>query len=231
MKNKLLLAACFLPLMPLGAKTDKAALSVTGQATLYKPADQLNLSVGVVTEADTAATALQENNQKMKALIDALSAKQLSPQEYFTGQFNISPIYAPYPKDPPPDWTQKITAYRVNNSLTIRTDKLDLAGELIDAVTKAGANSIENMSFGLKDERRYRQELIQAATSNALQDAKALAAAADLKLIRIQQIWLDQAGSFEPRVKFAAAMMDRSTPIEKADVPIHGSVTVVYEVH
>ncbi len=205
-------------------------LTINGAATIKKPADQLNLSVGVITEAVNAEDALQANSTKMKAVIAALQDKAITNKEYATGQFNISPTYMPYPKNPPPDWTQKISGYKVTNSLHIQTDKLDLAGEIIDAVSKAGANSIDQISFGLKDERQYRQEVIKLATMYARQDAEDLATAANLKLDRIQQIWLDNASVPEPHTKMLAFSLDRSTPIEPGDITVNANVTIVYQI-
>lgn len=208
---------------------EPSILTVNGHGTLHKPADQLNLTVAVVTEADTAEEALKANNQKMRAVISALENKGLSNKEFSTGQFNVSPVYTPYPKDPPPDWTQKIKGYRVNNSLAIKSDKLGQAGEIIDAVSLAGANAIDQISFGLKDPRLYRQEAIKTATVHAMEDAKSLAAAANVKLGRIRQIQLDNATPPEPRFKVFAANLDHSTPIEAGDVSVNANVTVIYE--
>lgn len=230
MLRKLALILCLLNGMAV-ASDQLATLTINGTAVLKKPADQINLTVSVVTEAGNAEAALQSNNQKMKAVIAAIQAKEISSKEYSTGQFNISPTYTPYPKNPPPEWTQKINGYRVTNSLNIQTDKIDLAGEIIDMVSEAGANSIDHISFGLKDVRLYRQEAIKMATQHAMQDAEDLALAANIKLGNIQQISLDNARAPEPRAKMFAASMDRSTPIEAGDVSVNANVTIVYQVH
>ncbi len=207
-----------------------STLSINGFAILKKPADQLNLTVSVTTEAVNAEAALQANSLKMKAVIAALQAKEITNKEFSTGQFNISPTYTPYPKNPPPEWTQKINGYRVTNSLVIQTEKMDLAGEIIDAVSEAGANSVDQISFGLKDDRLYRQDAIKLATMHARQDAEDLAIAANLKLGRIHQIWLDSARASEPRMKMFAAGLDHTTPIEPGDVTVNANVTIVYQV-
>jgi uncharacterized protein YggE len=208
---------------------------VRGEATLYKPADQLHLSIAVVTDGDDAESALQSNSQKMHAVIQALQAKALTTKEYATGQFAIAPLYTPYPKDPPPNWTQKIIGYRVTNGLKIQTSKIELAGELIDAANQAGANAIEHISFGLQDERLYRPEIIRLATERAMQEAKELAAAANLKLTKVRHIWLDNAMPAPmpmpmPQLKMAAAYSQAPTPIEADQIAINGNVTMVYEI-
>lgn len=205
-------------------------LSVTGHASLNKPADQLHLNIAVVTEGETAESALNANNKKMQSVIAALDSKGFSKKEFSTGQFNVTPVYSPYPKNPPPDWTQHIIGYTVNNTLTIKSDKINQVGELIDAVTQAGIDSIDRIGFELKDSRLYRQEAITSATENAMEDAKSLATAANVALGRILQIQLDNAALPEPRFKSYTASFDRSTPIEAGDVSVNAKVTIVYEI-
>jgi len=212
------------------ADATPATLSITGAATLKKPADQLTLSIAVVTDGDSAESALQQNNSKMQSLIAALQTQELTSKEYSTGQFSISPIYTPYPKNPPADWVQKIKGYRVTNGLIIQTDKIDHAGEIIDAATQGGANSVDNISFGLKDPRQYKQEAIRKATQNALQDAKDLADSAQLKLESINKIWLDNAESVAPRMKGFATTMAAVPPLEPGDVSVNANVTIVFEI-
>jgi uncharacterized protein YggE len=211
------------------AKDTSATLAVTGNATIKKAADQLSLNIAVVTEGDTAESALQQNNSKMQNVIAALQAQELTSKEYSTGQFNIVPVYTPYPRNPPPEWTQKIKGYRVTNGLTIQTDKIDHAGDIIDAATQSGANSIDNITFGLKDPRQFKQEVIKKATDSALQDAKDLASAAQLKLEGISKIWLDDAEQSEPRLKTFAAKMG-GTPLEPGDVTLQANVTIIFDI-
>lgn len=213
------------------AQEQNSTLTIHGAAVLNKPADQLHITVGVVTEGAHAEEVLRDNNEKMRAIITTLQMKELSNKEYSTGQFSISPTYTPYPKNPPPDWTQKINGYRVSNSLSIQTDKLNLAGEIIDTVSQAGANSIDQISFDLKDDRLYRQEAIKLATENAKQDAENLASAANLKLGPIFEISLDDVKTPEPRFRQYAGALANKTPIEPGDVNVHAGVKIVYRIH
>lgn len=229
MRSKFTLLLCLLS-AALNAN-EPSILTVSGHASLNKPADQLHLSIAVVTEAETAEEALKANNQKMYAVFSVLDDQGLSKKEYSTGQFNVSPIYAPYPKNPPADWVQHIIGYRVNNTITVKSNKLGQAGGLIDVVTQAGANSIDQINFELKDARLYRQEAIQSATANAMEDARSLATAANIGLGRILQIQLDNASAPQPQFKsYAAANLEHSTPIEAGDVQVNAKVTIVYEI-
>lgn len=206
-------------------------LIVSGSATLHKPADQLNIAISVVTQGETAEKALSANNAKMQPVIAALQKVGLIKGEYETGRFSIQPVYSAAPKNPPQDWKPVIVGYDVTNTLNIRTQKLELAPAIIDAVSSAGANQINNINFGLKDQQKYRTEAIEAAAANAIADAQALASAANLKLVRVLEANLDQPQVYPRAAKMSFAMAEGSgTPIEAADVEINSRVSLTYEV-
>lgn len=208
-------------------------LSVNGTALVHKPADEVNFTVSIQSQGTTAEEALTENNAKMHALVSGLQEVGLEKGEYYTGQFSIQPVYTPYPKLPPPDWKQAIIAFDVTNSLSIKTAKLDLTPLLIDAAGKAGATQITGISFGIKDPQQFRSEAILQATSNAMQDASAMADAANIRLIRVLDIKLEQPEMY-PRpgleLRFMAKGASNSPFIEAPDVDIRASVTIVYEI-
>ncbi len=206
-------------------------LIVSGNATLHRPADQLNISISVVTQGETAEKALSANNAKMQPVIAALQKVGLVKGEYETGRFSIQPVYSTAPKNPPSDWKPVIVGYDVTNTLNIRTQKLDLAPMIIDAVSSAGANQINNINFGLKDQQKYRSEAIEAAAANAISDAQSLANAANLKLVRVLEANLDQPQVYPRAAKMSFAMAEAAgTPIEAADVEVNARVSLTYEV-
>ena len=211
-------------------------LTVRGDAQLDKPADELRIRVGVVTESDEATIALQENSRQMNDVIDALKKTGLTDNEYQTSQFQIQPMYTRRPRQADATWKPKIIGYRVSNSLNVKTKKLELAGKLIQAANEAGANSIDSISFGLADPRTHRTEAIRVATANAIADATTLADAAGLRLVRVLSITLDQAAAPRPiptmqRMSAGMAMAEAAPPpIQPGDVTVHANVTVVYQI-
>lgn len=215
-------------------KIEANRLMVTGEALLYKPADQVVLNLGVLTEDVAAGKSLSLNSTAMQSVLAAINSSGLDKSEFQTGRFTIQPIYSTPPRDPPPDWQAKITGYRTSNMVTIKTSKLDLVGKLIDSATKAGANSIGDIVFNLSDPQKYRSEAIQAAAKNAISDAKALADAAGLKLEKVIRIELDPVVPPQPMYKtgysLRSASFDNSSPIESGDVEVKARVAVVYEI-
>ncbi len=214
---------------------EASKLSLTAQATIHKPADELQMKIGVVTIADDAETALSENSNKMQAVIDSLLASGLTREEYETGHFSIHPTYTPYPQNPPADWKATINGYEVSNALTIHTDKMDMAGKFIDASNKAGANSVSNISFSLHDPRIYWKDALAAATTNAMEDAQAIALTAGVQLGRVISINLNHTtvaahhldGNYVAKAMMAGGAMPS---IEPGDVKIDASISIVYEI-
>lgn len=47
----------------------RAKMVVRGRSEVFKPADELRVTVGVVTQGETADLALSENNEKMEKVI------------------------------------------------------------------------------------------------------------------------------------------------------------------
>lgn len=210
-------------------------LAVRGSAELEKPADELQISIGVVTEHADATEAMSSNSTQMQDVVKALEKVGLTKEEYETGRFRIQPRYAQRdPRRSDPDWSPRIVGYHVSNSVRVKTGKLDLAGQLIEAANKAGANSIDNISFGLADSRKYRAEAITDATTNAMNDAKALAEAAGLRLVRVLSISLDDSRPSPPIPMHGRMAMESSAadtpPIAPGDVTVRATVNVVYEI-
>ena len=212
-------------------------LTVRGDAQLMKPADQLQISIGVVTENPDAQKALDKNSNNMRNIVEAMEKLGLSKDEYKTGRFQIRPKHSRPPPQHVANWRPEIIGYEVTNTVLVRTKRLDLAGGLIEAANKAGANSIDSIRFGLADERKFRAEAISNATTNALADARTLAESAGVKLVRKLSINLDNAGTRPPPyVRMhaaslaAAAETGRVPPIIPGDVTVAASVTIVFEV-
>ncbi|MDX1764290.1 MAG: SIMPL domain-containing protein [bacterium] len=212
-------------------------LSVRGEALLHVPADQLRLSIGVVTEGKTAEGTLEENSDRMKAVIQALKRVGLTDDDYQTGQFQVQPNWSPRPRQAPEDWRPRIVGYTVSNRLHIKTTRLKLVGKIIGAASEEGANRIEAIGFDLVDPRTYRTEAIGQATANAMADARSAAEAASVRLVRVLSLTLDEAVATPVRMKTegfvmrtAMAMDHTEPPITSGDVTVRANVTLVYEI-
>jgi uncharacterized protein YggE len=213
-------------------------LVVRGEASVFKPADQMEVSLGVVTSAANSSQALNENNQRMHQIIDSLKALGLNEMDYQTGRFQIRPIYQKPPKGSEEDEKAVISRYEVINAIQIKTTKIALAEKILNAAVAGGANQINQVNFDLMNPQSYREEAIKLATTNALADASALASAAGVKLVRILNLSLDHWQQF-PRPRTLAKRLENESLssdlvdqgiIEPGNAEIHASVNVTMQI-
>lgn len=221
-----------LPFLPAAAfEREVPKLTLSASASLSKPSDELQLKIGVVTLGETAEAALFENSSKMQAVMAHLMAIGLVQDDYETSHFSINPTYTPYPQNPPPGWKPSINGYEVTNTILIHTQKLGLAGPIIDGANRAGANTIAEMRFALHNPGDYRTEALAAAGANAVKDAQAIAKATGVRLAHVLSISLNHTQVNAPQLSIARLDGHGSVPpIEPGEVWLTAQVTVVYEI-
>ncbi len=228
-----ILLAALLPFLSADAVSqDVPKLTLSASATIMKPSDELQLKIGVVTLGMTAEEALAENNYKMQGVVANLESLNLTKGDYETSHFSINPTYTPYPKNPPENWKPSINGYEVTNTILIHTPKLDMAGKIIDMSNRAGANSITDIKFGLRNSRDYWTEALAAAGSNAVKDAQAIAGSTGVRLGRVLSITLNHTQVSSPHLNIAsfARSAEAAPPIEPGEVSITANVTLIYEI-
>jgi uncharacterized protein YggE len=213
---------------------------VNGDAKLSVPADRVQITLTVVSTSENPQDAVEANKPKMNTLISALEKLGLEQKEYKTSTYNLSPNWAPQPKNPKPDWKPQIISYTMTNSLEVKTTKLDLVGKIIQTALSSGANQIDKIYFDVSDEQKYNSESIQKAVQNALSDARAAAEASGVKLGKILTINVNNAymtGNDYGRGVFAAKSMmydnSEAAPapnIAAGDVTLSASVSIKVEI-
>lgn len=226
----------FLLLFPLASlqavNPDVPQLTLSASATIWKPSDELQLKIGVTTRKNTAREALAENSFMMQNAIANLERIGLTKDDYETSHFSINPVYTICPPNPPPNWRAEINGYDVANTILIRTPKLDMAGQIIDAANEAGANSITDIRFGLRGSRDYWTEALSAAGANAVKDAQAIAASTGVRLVRVLSISLNHTQVNSPALNVAsfAKAAGAAPPIEPGEVSLTANVTLIYQI-
>jgi uncharacterized protein len=230
-KLSLLLLCCTFALQ---AEDTRNKLHVNGSSVLHKAPDKLTIKIGVVTTDKNVETAIKANNEKMQNVFSAIKKIGLTEKEYQTSSFTIVPQYSPPPKNPPPDWHATITGYEVSNTLTVHTNKLEIAGPIIDATTKQGANIVEDISFSIQDTEEAQKEAIVKAIKQARAYADAAVEEAGITLGDVLDLSLNPAQIYprfmQPKaLAFAAMDSNNPTPISPGDVEVSANVSVIYE--
>jgi hypothetical protein len=141
-------------------------LSAYGESKL--PPDMATISLGVTTEASTAARAMADNAARMSQAMAALKAAGVAAKDIRTSGLNLNAQYA-YEQGQAP----RLTAYRAADQVTVTVHDLGKVGAIADATVAAGANQVNGVSFGLADPTA-------AANAAREQAVRALAAKAEL---------------------------------------------------
>lgn len=209
-----------------GQARDGSVLTVTGQGEAHATPDMATITVGAVSEADTAAEALEANSTQVSAAIDALKEAGIEPRDIQTMGFSVSPRYV---SNRDANEAPRIDGYRVSNSVVVRARDLDSLGGLLDTLVKAGANDIGGISFGISEADQFEDTARIAAIADARHKAELYAKAAGVRLGRIRSIDEGGVGMAPQPMMRMAAMEAAPVPVERGEQTISASVRVVYE--
>ena len=206
-------------------------ISVTGSATSSSSPDTLVVILGVESEAKSANESLSKNSKSLNSVISSLSNSGISKDSIQTSNFTIYPLY---------EWSdvkdeQILIGYRVSNILSIQTDKIDSAGDIIDSAVSSGANRVDNVSFQLSDDRlqKISDDLIADAINDAKQKAEKALVPLKQKIVGVKSVVLHDSMTpyYESPMRasfdgFAESM--KSAPILSGDEEIRTNVSVVF---
>ncbi|MEZ4217175.1 MAG: SIMPL domain-containing protein [Myxococcota bacterium] len=210
------------------AHADDAArpvIRVAGAATLTAPADVATLSVAVVTESAESAPAVEENARRSTAVIAALRKALGDAGEISTLGFSVAPQYD-YGKAS--SGSPILRGYVVRNTVQVRLGAIARVGEAIDAATRAGANEVQSIVFGLRDDAPLRLRALAAAAKDARAKADAAAEALGVEVREIVSLDEGGGGVEVPRMRMQAefAASKASTPIEAGGVDVRAEVVL-----
>ena len=210
-------------------------ISVSGSSTISSNPDTLIIVLGVESEAKTANDSLSQNSDSLNSVISALTNSVISEDDIQTSNFSIYPLYDSI-KDSDGNWQQILNGYRVSNILLIQTDKINSAGDIIDAAVSSGANRVDNISFQLSDDKlqKISDDLIANAINDATQKAEKALVPLNQKIVGVKSVVIhDNAISYYDSPMrasfdgFAESSM-KSAPIMSGDEEITTNVSVVF---
>jgi len=206
------------------ATTEIPSIDVVGTGKITTEPDTVEIRISVVTESKNKN--VQEiNAEKTQKVIDALTNLGLEKEEMETQNVNFYPLR---------HWTEKggeqITGYRAENTLVIKTQKIEKAGQIADTAVEKGAQRIGNLSFSLSDEGKEKllDKAIEEAVSDAKKQAEAVAKAADVEIVGIENISVLK--SLSSRPIYYEAKMRAENEVETPVIPKDTEYTVTVNV-
>ncbi|WP_128253544.1 SIMPL domain-containing protein [Falsirhodobacter deserti] len=197
---------------------------VTGQAQAVAAPDMATVTLGVTTEGETAQAAMQANATELQRVMERLKAAGMAEADIQTTGLQLNPQWVQGEGE-----ARRIDGYVAENMITLRVRQLDGLGEILDAAVADGANTLNGISFDLADPAPLLEEARRRAVEDAMQRARQLTEAADVRLGRIERISEggDMSQPLPPMFRMEAAA---STPIAGGEVTRDAQVTIEFEI-
>jgi uncharacterized protein YggE len=211
---------------PAGRSDDQPAIVTVGRASLRTAPDRAFVTVATEATAPAPAVAQQQIAQAMTTVRAALKAARVPDDAVKTVAYGLQEE-AEYPNG------RKVRkGYRAHNTIEVRVDDITRVGEVIDAAVKAGANSVSEIRFDLKDRDAVEREALRKAVADARARAEAIAAGAGVSIGGILRI--DEQGQMMPvprpvrmmAMQGAMAADAPETPVSAGEIEVQATVTL-----
>jgi hypothetical protein len=170
-----------------------------------------DVSVGIQTQGADAASVSRDLAQRSQTLLDWLRGQ--GAERLATDQISFQPQ-----THEEKNGQQKIVGYTGTTSVSFRTTP-EKVGAILSGVLEHGANTIQQTSYGPKEEEadKVRKELAQEATRTAVAQGDAVAEAAGTHVIGVREVNVEPSGIIRPM-----PMMRMSMGAATKEVPMAG---------
>jgi uncharacterized protein YggE len=201
-------------------------ITVSGSGLVTMTPDIATINIGVHSQDASASVALTDNNTKVEAVTAVIKAAGVADKDIQTTNFSI------YPQQQY-DNNGNMTGilYVVENTVYVTVRDLVKLGTLLDATVRAGANTINNISFDVADKTTAMTQARAAAVAEARKQAGELTSAAGVALGEVQTIsYYDYSAPVSIQYSRADMASAGSVPVQAGSLQISTTVTIVYEI-
>jgi uncharacterized protein YggE len=207
-------------------------ITVTGNAAVEASPDEATVRIGIVHQGGSAKEAQDEANKTVQATLKAIGDLGVPPQRIQTSRLTIQPLYV-QPR-PGSNEAPRITGYTASNVITVTLDILGLIGPVVDAGLENGANQLEGVQFGLRNDGPPRELALHLAVTEAKGKAAAIADALGVTLGPVQEV-SESGSSVVPlgEDKAVFTMASRAavpTPVSAGQIEIRVGVVLKYAI-
>jgi len=205
-------------------------MKVTGTGTVYLVPDIAYVTIGVHTENKNVEEAVAANNANTEKVKAAVLNAGVAEKDIQTQNFSI---YQNQKYDPSGQPTENV--YVVDNNLYVTLRDITKVGTLLGDVVRAGANSINGISFDVADKSKALSDATNLALKNGQKQASDLAAAEGVTLGAIQSSVILPVGYSGPIAYGmggggAEKAMAVNVPISTGQIVVTSQVELVFEV-
>ncbi len=186
-------------------------ISATGEAT--RVPDIAIISAGVVTRANTATGALEQNAARMERVIAALKRAGIAERDTQTSNISLNPEYR-YVENQAP----RLTGYTASNQLSVRFRDIRNTGAILDALVAEGANQINGPSLTIDKPEEALDEARTKALAVGRARADLYARALGMRVVRLLSV-SESGGSYPVPPPMAVMMEARGQAADSKIIP------------
>lgn len=204
-------------------------LSVVGEGKVDAVPDIAYIDAGIsVANAATVEEAQSTINKINGQIVKAAQALGIKKEDITTSNYSVNPNYT-YPND-----VQQLSGYSGNVTVSLKVRDTKNVSQILAAVTKAGANQIQNVQFSIDNPDKLREEARNKAIQNAKDQAARLAKTLGIRLGKIVNISESNSSSTQPPfykggVGGMGAGVADSAPVEPGSQTVNSTVTLFFE--
>lgn len=206
-------------------------ISVTGTGEVSVAPDMATIVVGVQSEAEGAAEALDQASAATAAILATLDLEGVAADDIRSGAVRLSPRYS----NSVLGSGQEIVGYRAVNTVEVVVTDLDRLGGVLAAVVGDGANRLDGVRFGLQDPQAATDEARRLAVAEGARLAALYADAAGVGVGELLTLSEHGSGGYravmaEPVLMEMAASPQYDVPIAPGKIDLNASISMVYAI-
>jgi uncharacterized protein YggE len=163
-------------------------IAVVGEAVRRVAPESAEFLIEITTAAYSAAQAMREHQTRTVQIAQSVAQLGVQRNDLQTITMNVVNLFALPPFAAMPQigaggfQDPQFGSYQVRNVLRVSVRETARVGEVVDALTKAGAVLVGGFSFRVSDEAAARKAALEEAVRDAHTKAESLAAATGKKL-------------------------------------------------
>lgn len=203
-------------------------ITVTGFGEATGSPDLANIQLGVTVSEASISDAMEQSNQVMERITQAVVALGVAPEDVQTSNFSV------WPEDrfDPETGTPSQRVYRVENTIGVKVRQVNRVPDIIEAAIENGANNLYGLNFSIEDQSELAVEARDDAVADARVRAQQLAEQIGVTLGDARIVTEVSDGGIFPMVEMAALGLGGGggPPISEGRVTVSVRVNVTYSI-
>lgn len=183
-------------------------------------------------DAQSLAEARQRLEERTGELIRTLERAGIDSANITAGSLIVRPDYIHRPTgEGEPGET--LVRTQVERPISLRIDDLERLPEILDALTEAGVDALDGITYGLEDRSAATDKVLTRALEKARHKAELMASTLGIELGRVLNVQETHLVPYAPQMMTmrAAAMESKAAPeYRPGEITVESSVSVAWEI-